>query len=206
MKKHNIGILASISWNSNQWKEECTEADAINSNYEFVQEKGYMEEAFNFATQDLPTEADGFYIGSTPMFDSPPSLEESKYVDIVFFRSLDYHTARNLIVGFYAFPIIGQVRRATAPKGLMQYIKGNLRAKPENILLLNNPLQITNDIVVKNKFLPQGKQIGQRNFNYLFFDNVVNILDKSSLLNSNDERIKRIKFKFLTEKKYQSLK
>ena len=84
MIKKNIGILASMSWNSNNWASTASKEDIDNSNYDYVKEKGEMHEDLNFAHEVLPTEDNGKFIAYTPMFNTYPSKEESKFVEIVF--------------------------------------------------------------------------------------------------------------------------
>ena len=137
------------------------------------------------------------------MLDRMPSLEASKYVEIVFFKSLNYHINENYIVGFYAFPVIGRFIRKANHIIYPQYIdlgnSGNIRSKPEYIVSLENPILISNPIVSSCQYLPIGKKLGQQGFNYLYYENVIKILDTATVLNPSDTKLKTIKFKFLTE-------
>jgi len=200
MRNRNLGILASVSWNSNRWAGPATKDDISNSNYEWVKENHRMVEDLNFAHLIYPPEADGTFIAYTPMFNRLPSSDESRYVEIVFFRSLNYHTSQNLIIGFYAFPEIGNVQRRAEHEIYRRYPEGgNVKSKPEHIVLFENPVTISETIVKSYKFLPDGKKLGQQGFNYLHYDNVIKILDSSTILNPNDQKLKAIKLKFLTE-------
>lgn len=160
-----------------------------------------MHEDLNFAHEILPSEDDGTFIGYTPMFKKLPSKEESKNVQIVFFRSLDYHTKKNCIVGFYAFPFINNYTRENDHDLYELYDWGNVAADPLDIVLLEVPLEISNEIIGKENFLPKGKKLGQRGFNYLSFENVLRILDKVTELNPEQPKIKKIKLFFLTDYK-----
>lgn len=206
MKQNNVGILASMSWNSNKWGKTATTEDIDNSNYDFVKENGWMHEDLNFATAKYPAENDGTFIAYTPMFNSLPSLEESKYVDIVFFRSLNYHTNTNCIVGFYAYPKIDAFNREADNPIYDKYDWGNVRSKIENIILFDNHIEISNELVAKNRDIPSGKKLGQQGFNYLLYENVVNILDAATQLNPANSRLKTIKLKFLTDIRYKQYK
>jgi 5-methylcytosine-specific restriction protein A len=84
MVKRNFGILASMSWNSNKWASPATKEDIAQSNYDYVKENGWMHEDLNFGYDVLPCEEDGTFIAYTPMFNTFPSAEESRYVEIVF--------------------------------------------------------------------------------------------------------------------------
>lgn len=200
MKNRNYGILTSISWNSNGWTGPATTEDVIKSNYEWVKENHRMVEDLNFAHSIYPTESDGTYIAYTPMFDRKPSFEESRYVEIVLFRSLNYHLNQNLIVGFYAFPEIGTFLRKADHEIYRRYSEGgNVKSKVEHIVLFKAAIPISETIVKSQKFLPEGKKLGQQGFNYLHYDNVMKILDAGTSLNPENQRIKSIKMKFLTE-------
>ena len=86
----NYGILTSISWNSNQWKNEPTEEDYKASKYDHVKEEKEMGETLNFGHEIYPSEEDNTYIGYTPLFNRPPSTKNGKNVEIVFLMSSDY--------------------------------------------------------------------------------------------------------------------
>ena len=104
----NYGILTSISWNSNGWKDEPTEEDYKTSKYDHVIEKREMGETLNFGHKKYPVEEDEMYIGYTPLFNRPPAKQRGKDVNIVFFMSSDYrNNNRKCIVGFYGFPDFG---------------------------------------------------------------------------------------------------
>ena len=204
MIKKNIGILASMSWNSNYWSAPASKEDIDNSNYDYVKENGWMHEDLNFAHKILPSEDNGNFIAYTPMFNTFPSQEESKYVEIVFFRSLNHQTKQNCIVGFYAHPKIARHQRTASKHKLYQkYDWGNVASQPENIILFKNPIEISNEIIAKENFVPKGKKLGQQGFNYLSYDNTIKILDKATQLNPTDNELKKIKFHFLTDKKYK---
>lgn len=203
MKKRNFGILTSISWNSRNWTGPATNEDIQMSNYSWVKENKRMAEDLNFAHDLYPPEVDGYFIGYTPMLDRSPSREESKYVEIVFFKSLNYHLKEIYIVGFYAFPEFGRyVRNANHDIYKKYQDISNIKSKPEHIVFLKHPILISDHIVTSCQYLPPGKKLGQQGFNYLNYDNVMRILDKASSLNPTDSKLKNIKYKFLTEFKY----
>lgn len=201
MKKRNFGILASMSWNSNKWAAPATDADIDNSNYDYVKENGWMHEDLNFAHDILPSEEDGTFIAYTPMFNNLPSVVESESVEIVFFRSLDYHTHKNCIVGFYAYPFIDKYERNAPHELYKKYDWGNVASLNEHIALFKNSIEISNEIIAKENYVPKGKKLGQRGFNYLTYENVLKILDKATLLNPDEPKIKKIKFSFLSDSK-----
>ena len=202
MVKH-FGILTSISWNSNAWSAPATQEDIDNSNYDYVKENGWMHEDLNFGHETLPIEEDGDYIGYTPMFRKLPSESESRYVNIVFFRSLNYHNKKNSIVGFYAYPDIGFYPREAEHRLYDSYDSGNIAAPPEHICLFENAIEISNEIILKERIVPPGKKLGQMGFNYLTYENVLNILDIAGRLNPADSKLKKIKFAFLTHKSFR---
>jgi 5-methylcytosine-specific restriction enzyme A len=198
MEQRNYGILTSISWNSNNWTAPAIDEDIRRSNYEWVKENHRMMEDLNFAYDLYPPESDGTFVAYTPMLDRLPAHEASKYVEIVFFKSLNYHINENYIVGFYAFPVLGRfVRKANHsiyPKYIDLGNSGNVRSKPEHIVSFQNPILISNAIVESGQYLPTGKKLGQQGFNYLHDDNVMNILEKAVTLNPFDTKLKTIKF------------
>ncbi|GEM_PF-903068 len=195
----NYGILASIAWNSNGWRDRPLEKDLEKSNYGYVKDMRKMYESLNFAHTMLPLEKEGYYIGFTPMFMKVPSREKSKNVQIVFFFSTDYNTSnQKKIIGFYGKPDFGQWYDRKAKHDLFkEYDKGNIKAYPENIVYLNTPIIINNEGVAQKNLLPTGKKIGQQGFNYLNSDNVSNLLEQAIALNADNKELKRFVIGFL---------
>lgn len=194
----NYGILASISWNSNNWADHPTEEDLKRSNYEYVKDNVRMHESLNFGHEHYPVEEEGFYIGYTPMFNRPPDAKNSKDVHIVFFTSTDYHNSnQRSIVGFYGEPVFGIFfDRKAKHKLYREYDSGNIIAKPENIIYFEKPVIIDNQKVVQDNLLPEGKQISQQGFNYLNTDNVYNILHEALRKNPDDSKLKNFLRRF----------
>jgi len=197
MKSTNFGILASISWNSNEWNDSATQEDLDQSSYGFVRENDWMHEDLNFGHGDFPCEEDGSYIAYTPQFNRLPSLEESKDIKIVFFKSKNYHLKKNLIIGLYAFPSLGEFYREADHEWFETYDWGNVKSQAEHIVLFKKAIEISDDIAARERLLPTGRKLGQQGFNYLTYDNVIKILDKATTLNPKDSKLQKIKFTFL---------
>lgn len=194
----NYGILASISWNSNDWADHPTNEDLKKSKYEYVKDNVRMHESLNFGHNKYPVEEEGFYIGYTPMFNRSPDAKNSKDVHIVFFLSTDYHNHnQRSIVGFYGEPIFGTFfdRRANHPL-YKEYDSGNIIARSENIIYFSEPVVIDNLKVHQENLLPEGKQISQQGFNYLNSDNVYNILKEALRRNPDDGKLKNFLKRF----------
>ncbi|MXO33732.1 hypothetical protein GFU95_01720 [Apibacter sp. B3889] len=78
-----LGILANISWNSNQWSDNPTDEDILKSNFGYVIKKRFMNESLNFGHEKFKAEKDGYYIGYAPSF-----LDKlKKNVQIVFLQA-----------------------------------------------------------------------------------------------------------------------
>jgi hypothetical protein len=198
-KNDNIGILASISWNSNKWAGESTEEDIEKSNYGYVKKEKHMHECLNFGHSIYPLENDNCYIGYTPMFESRFPKESVK---IIFLFSSDYHDSKKKIVGFYGFPSLAKFSRTTEHELYKKYNSGNIKSLKENIFYFDNPIVIDEDTSSEN-FLPEGKEISKQSFNYLNSDNVHYLLDKGSELNrDNLELMKFIENIDLNDRKY----
>ena len=194
----NYGILASMSWNSNKWADEPTVQDLKASKYGYVKDKSHMHESLNFGHEIYPAEPNGYFIGYTPMFNRPPDIEKSKYVEILFLLSSDYANGnRKSIVGFYGFPYFGDWYDRSADHPIYKkYDSGNIQALPEDIIYFETPIVINNDIVKKEAFLPDGKLISQQGFNYLNSDNVHNLVIKALQLNPTNKKLKLFVQKF----------
>jgi 5-methylcytosine-specific restriction enzyme A len=190
----NWGILASMSWNSNQWAGKATEEDIGHSKYSFVKTYHSMHEDLNFGIGKFPLEKNGEYIGYTPIFqDRLPLAEHCRNLKILFLFSSDYHNdGRKSIVGFYGFPRIKHQMARTAKHSLYNtYTNGNIKALSDDIVYLKNPVIISNLSVTKLKLLPDGKKISSRGFNYLNAENVHNLLDLSTSLNSENQKLRK---------------
>ncbi len=194
----NYGILASISWNSNNWTDNPSEEDIKASKYDYVKDNSIMHESLNFGIDKFPVEQSGYYIGYTPMFNRPPTMENSKNVTIVFFTSSDYKNSnRKAIVGFYGYPEFGETYyKSDIPKQFEMYNYGNIKAKPKDIIYFENPIIIDNDSVKELQLLPPGKKISQQGFNYLNSDNVFNLVKIAFSLNSSNLKLKSFVEKF----------
>ena len=196
---NDFGILTSISWNSNKWSAPATLLDIENSNYNSVKENEWMHEDLNFGHQSFPCEDDGTFIAYTPMFKRLPTQD----VEIVFFRSLNYHVSKNYIIGYYAHPFINEYPRNASHELYLKYDWGNLAAYPDDIVLFKTPVEISNEIILKENYIPKGKKLGLRGFNYLSKENVLSIFDKATMLNPDNKLIKNLKYKFLTGPVYK---
>ncbi|MBA9078204.1 HNH endonuclease [Rufibacter quisquiliarum] len=194
----NYGILASMSWNSNKWAGEPSKEDLNRSKYGYVQDESHAHESLNFGHEIFPPEEDGYYIGYTPMLRKAPAPDKSGSVKIIFLCSSDYKNSnRKLILGFYGNPEFGQnFPRQAKHRLYRKYDGGNIRAYPSDIIHLENPLLISNDIVAKNNLLPKDKKISQRGFNYLNSDNVYNLISVALTQNPNNTKLRAFVEKF----------
>lgn len=190
---NNFGILTSISWNSNDWKDKPTKNDLKYSKYDFVIENSHAHEALNFGHKQYPTEDNGRYIAYTPKFNRLPSVKNSQNVNIVFFLSTDYFDDnKQKIIGLYGFPEIGKFPREAKHKKYEIYDFGNVSSLPEHIIYLKNHIEINNGNVRELELLPIGKQISKQGFNYLNSDNVFRILAIAQRLNSRSKDLKNL--------------
>ncbi|MFN9113502.1 MAG: hypothetical protein ACK5XN_25805 [Bacteroidota bacterium] len=193
MKSTFYGILASIDWNSNRWKELPTEEDLDHSNFKYVVENGITFTAINFGHEIFPADAEGNYWGLIPqMAKTMPDVNKSRYVEVVFLKSNNWRDKQNYIVGIYAFPTFEKSFQPFPFKKLSTEFFANIKAQPKNIHLLASPLKLLSkkDLV---GFLPPGKQLGKQGFNYLTEENVRNILDAITQQNPSDKKFESIK-------------
>ena len=177
MKNKNFGILASIDWNSNNWTKYPTQEDLDNSDFEYVKKHNHTFTYLNFAHKNIPGLIEGEYEALIPHFWSElPSPENSRYVNVVFIKSKNYHDGRTYIVGLYAFPKFVKKQKIVHREDRTETIDVNLISKKEDILLLNIPLDISEEKIILN-ILPKGKKEGKMKYNYLTGENVKKILD-----------------------------
>lgn len=189
-----LGILANISWNSNQWSDNPTDEDILKSNFGYVIKKRFMNESLNFGHEKFKAEKDGYYIGYAPSF-----LDKlKKNVQIVFFASRDYKDSNlKKIIGLYVYPLYGEkYKRTINEKKFEKYSEGNIKALPDNIYYFQNSVPITNKIAAEKNLLPKDKKLARR-FNYLTSDNVHNIIKFVSEYNFNDIKLNIFLYNFL---------
>jgi 5-methylcytosine-specific restriction protein A len=185
--KKNFGILASIDWNSNKWKKYPTPEDIENSKFGYVKKENHTYTYLNFAHKELPGLKEGEYEALIPHFWSElPSIENRLFVNVVFIKSKNYIDGRTYIVGLYAFPRFENLMKNVNTLEKNEVIEVNLISRKEDILLLDNPVDITESSVIE-QILPKGKKAGKMNYNYLTSDNVKKILDL--LRHANPEMI-----------------
>jgi hypothetical protein len=177
MKNKHFGILASVDWNSNNWKKYPTQEDLQNSDFAYVKEHNHTFSYLNFAHKDYPGLHEGEYEALIPHFWSElPTPENSRFVNVVFIKSKNYHNARTYIVGLYAFPKFVRKQKLVQSEDRIETIDVNLISKKEDILLLNKPFDITEEKTLL-QILPRGKKAGKMKYNYLTSGNVKKILD-----------------------------
>ena len=200
------GVMASLTWNSNKWKDKPSSEDLKSSKYDYVRDEAQAHESINFAHISLPTESNGWFIGYSSSFNKglPVSRENLK---ILFLISTDHSgDKRRYIVGIYGFPEFGKFdRHIKLPKKFKEYDGGNFQSKAEDIVLFDHYLPIDNTFVQVNKLLPVGKKISQRGWNYLNSDNVENILQYVLKHNPNCDGLKRLINKFNFTQEYDTV-
>lgn len=192
MKNKHYGILASIDWNSNKWKQYPTEEDILNSNFSYVQENEHTFTYLNFAHKEYSGMREGEYEALIPHFWTDlPTPEKSKHVNVVFVKSKNYQDGKTYIVGLYAFPKFAKKQKQINTEERTERIDVNLISKTEDILLLDNPVDISDESILKH-ILPSGKKAGKMSYNYLTCDNVKRILDLLRASNPNMMELKSI--------------
>jgi hypothetical protein len=197
MTVKNFGILASIDWNSNEWKAAPTGEDLSNSNFGYVVENGLTYTSLNFAHEIYPPDSKGYYFGLLPqLWSRMPDKEKSRFVEVVFIKSQNWSNKANYIVGFYAFPQFEKCRKPSPLKDFKNEFELNVKAFPKDIHLLENKIDLNTHPDLK-KFLPSGKELGKQGYNYLTRDNVFKILDALTLLNPADKKLSSIKLRLL---------
>lgn len=167
MKEKNLGILTSISWNSQKWADNPSKNDVKKSKYKQVISSEYMHESLNFGYEKYLKEPDDTFIAYSPMLNRKPALDNSKFVKIIFFMSFNPINNKKYIVGFYGFPTFGEKYfRTRNCEKYNEYPKGNIKSHIDNIVYLENYLQVDKEFKCPT-FLPIGKLVSQRGFNYL---------------------------------------
>ena len=199
MENKNIGILTSVDWNSNKWKAQSTNEDLDKSNFGYVIENDLTHTYLNFGHNDFPPDEKGYYYGSLPQLWS--KTPQSKYLEVIFIKSQDWHDKNNYIIGLYAFPVI---ERKKIPANGNSIRKVNVKAFPKDIHILENFVNLTTlpDIT---KILPKGKELGKQGFNYLTKENVFKILDTISDLNLKDNKFSNIKLRLIQSNRKASI-
>ncbi len=197
MGEKNFGILASVDWNSNQWKDLPTTMDLANSNFGYVVDNGITFTSFNFAQDTYPADEKGFYRGLLPqLWSRMPDKEKSQDIEVVFIKSQNWEDKQTYIVGFYAFPVFERTRRPSPVDSFPSDFESNIKAFPKDIHLLDTYINLTAHPDLK-KFLPKGKELGKQGYNYLTRENVFKLLDAMTASNPSDRKLSGIKYRLL---------
>ena len=198
MEVRNYGILTSIDWNSNNWKDVPAEEDQNSLNLGYVSENGLTYTSLNFGHDIYPADDEGYYHGFLPQFRSQ-GLDEnkSKYVEVFFVKSQDWRDKQNHIVGLYVKPILKMGIKPSPIASFSDDIEVNVKALPKNIHLLENFINLTGNPELK-KFISKGKDAGKQGFNFLSKENVFKILDAMSKLNPGDLKLQGLKYRIIT--------
>ena len=197
MAVRNFGILASIDWNSNDWKEQPSEDDLNHSNFGFVVDHGITHTSLNFAHEKYPADDKGYYFGMLPqLWSKMPDKEKARYVEVVFIKAQDWGDKQNYIIGFYAFPTFVKCKRPSPIPSITMDFELNVKALPKDIHLLDNHINLTSSQDLQ-KFLPKGKEPGKQVYNYLTKENVFKILDKMTESNPKDKKLSGIKYRLI---------
>lgn len=186
-----IGILTSIDWNSKRWREYPEQADIDNSNYDYVKKNGITHTYLNFQYENLAPESNEYIYALLPQFWS--RTPQSEYIEVIFIRSKNWQDGFTYIVGFYLFPQIkGKAPAAEFPPMEREV---NIKALANETVLLDEYIKLTKKNMVG--FLPPQTALGSQGFNYLTIDNVLKIFDIMTSSNPMDEKLKRLKYRFL---------
>lgn len=193
-KEENYGILASIDWNSNKWQDNPTPEDLRQSKFGNVIKTGETFTSLNFAHKKFPA-IDGYYPALLPqLWKKTPDKEKSKNVIIIFIKSSDWHDKQNYLIGFYAFPIFKKESINSPLNATLMDI--NIRSQVKDICLLNSFINLSKHTDL-NKFLPVGKDLGKRGYNYLTKDNVLKIMDTIRKVNQNIPELEGVMLRIL---------
>ena len=197
MAAKNFGILTSIDWNSNEWKEQATEEDLNHSILGNVIDNGFSHSSLNFAHEIHPANEKGFYFGMLPqMWAKMPDKEKARYVQVVFIKALNWRDEQSYIIGFYAFPVFEKGRQASPIPEIEKEFELNIKALPKDIHLLDKHVDISSPDL--QKILPKGKGLGKQGFNFLTKENVFKILDKMTEANPTDKKLSGVKYRLIT--------
>ncbi|MEA5138349.1 hypothetical protein [Arcicella rigui] len=189
------GILATIDWNSNKWQNVPTIEDLESTKFGYVEENNKTYTAINFGHEMYPSDEDEYYSGLLPqLWTKTPDKEKSKTVKIVILKSKNWKDGLTYIVGFYAFPIFEKGRKKSPIDTFKEYFETNIKSLPKDIYLLENYVLFNEDD--EKQFLPKGKKVGKRGYNYLTKDNVCKFLDVMTNKNP-DSKLMGIKFRII---------
>jgi hypothetical protein len=111
---------------------------------------------------------------------------------------LNWSDGRYYVVGLYMNPVFGQGTIPSPHPELNFDFEVNVSALPTEIHQVDSYIDLHGKDYSK-KFLPSGKELGKRGFNYLQRENVCKILDVMTDKNPEDTKLKRLKFAILKQ-------
>ena len=197
MAVKNFGILTSIDWNSNDWKEQATKDDLNHSILGNDIDNDFSHSSLNFAHEIHPANEKGYYFGLLPqMWAKMPDKEKARFVHVVFIKAQDWSDEQNYIVGFYAFPVFEKSKQPSHIPEITTDFELNIKALPKDIHLLDKYVNLSSPDL--QKVLPKGKGLGKQGYNFLTKENVFKILDKMTESNPTDKKLSGIKYRLIT--------
>jgi 5-methylcytosine-specific restriction endonuclease McrBC GTP-binding regulatory subunit McrB len=179
-QSENLGIIASVGWNSSGWKKNPSVEDLKHAkSFGWVNETGMMGESLNFAIDD---HIGDYYIGLSPNFNKMPTYRDK--TKIVFLIS-SKPGGNRMLVGCYAFPEIGSFRRELFDEEVYEY--GNIKALTANIVHFDQYLAI-NEL----DFLKEGQNLSKMSFTYLDRQSTLDLLFIVLKANPKVEKLRTI--------------
>ena len=188
----SVGIIVRIDWNENKWEKPSDNLELAN-NFEYVKDNKISHTSFNFAHEIYSPEPNGLWYGLIPAFGSKtPDPIKIRDLKVVFIISNYEH--KDLIVGLYSFPIIGNSKRTIKVPDYIEYDWINIGSDPKNILRIENYVDLEN---LNLKKAIGSKQISKQGWNYIDENNVGYIFDSIQKANPENEKLKQIKLRCL---------
>ena len=191
------GILAAQDWNSHQWQERSTKEDLENTNFGFEGSDVINATDLNFGHEQYPADEHGYYFGVLPQFNTKaPDRAKVKDVKIVFLKSKNWQDGETYLVGFYALPLFVKGSRPLPFEDIAVEADHHMKALQKDIHLLEQPVSLNDNKHLKG-FVPKGKDLSKQAINFLSREQVLKIMDEISLVNTQDNKYKSIKFRMM---------
>jgi hypothetical protein len=194
-RKNHFGILSSIDWNSNNWKDIPTDEDLLNSSFNYTIENEVTYTFMNFGF-DSQSGGNNLHSALCPhIYSRLPDPEKRDSVKIVFMKSKNYHDNRTYLIGYYSFPKIYHHEKPSPNMKFCEKLYVCIESKIRDIVFFDEFIDL--EEFNKNKILPQNRQMGLMGYNYLTVKNSLEILDSIDRLRPAISKHRSNKMKLL---------
>lgn len=191
----NHSILVRIDWNDNKWEKPSSDLSHAN-NFGFVKENNISYTSFNFAQDIYQSEPDGNWYGLIPAFWTR-TPDTNKIRNLRFIIILSNYDKMDYIVGLYANPKIGNIKRKNLIPNFDEYDHINIGSNPSDIIRLEKYIDLS---ILDQKRALGDQETSKMGWNYLNQSQTGYLLDSMQKENVGNKKLNKIRLEYYSKK------